>query len=86
MAEVLASFPDDGLRNHPSSRFDQFLDGQIWKVTPQELSVQNGESARTSLRRRAALRNMHVKIMLCTYSEQEYVILQALDGPAKGRK
>lgn len=61
MAKTLREWP--GI-NSSASRFDRFLDGQIWQVTAHELRVKNGETARVMLRRRAKELSKRVKFFI----------------------
>jgi hypothetical protein len=75
MAQQLKTFP---LINKPTSRFDRFLNGKIWKLDVEEdLQLTTYESARYSLRRRAKERGQVCRFASFDAELPTIIIVQA---------
>lgn len=91
MAETIPDFNFGSMRHGGGSDYDRFLDGQIWKLTPEDSpsGTANIKSMQTAIANRAKKTNKHFRSNLVTERKienkktkaKQYLIVQASEEP-----
>lgn len=81
MAEVLDEFNFGRLRSSGGSSYDQFLDGQIWKLTPEDsptgtASVRSMQSSIAAVARR---KNLELNTNIIMEGKKAFLVVQATE-------
>lgn len=79
MAEVLDEFNFGRMRSSGGSSYDQFLDGQIWKLTSEDSPTGTADirSMQSSIAAVARRKNLDLKTNIITEGKKAFLVIQA---------
>jgi hypothetical protein len=80
MPTVVKDLPAQSLRQVGTTKYDKWLDGQVWKFTPKDLEKMNIKTLRSGLYRVGRLKNMQVIFR----REGDNWFIQAMPRPSAG--
>lgn len=81
MAKVVKTMPAVTRQSAGESKYDKYLDGQVWCFTPKELPTPKLSSLRATLYRIAKARNLSVTVRLSKGNTYVQAVQKA-EGPA----
>ena len=80
MPTVVSTLPAASMRQNGKTKYDKYLDGQVWKFTPKDLKELNIKTLRSGLYRVGRLKNLQVVFR----QEDGNWFVQALPRPESG--
>ena len=77
MPQTVKELPAAKGRTRGATKYDQYLDGQVWKFTPKDLKNLNAKTLQSGLYRVARLKNLQVIFR----KEDDNIFVQAMPRP-----